>query len=76
MQLVQFGLILLTSVVLASAVPKPDEKKDRVIDRELSDKEHYNNEQHNAEYDHEAFLGEEAKTFNQLPPEESKRRLG
>jgi len=28
------------------------------------------------EYDHEAFLGEEAKTFDQLSAEESKRRLG
>lgn len=27
------------------------------------------------EYDHEAFLGEEAKTFDDLSPEESKQRL-
>lgn len=32
--------------------------------------------QHNPEYDHEAFLGEEAKSFEQLSPEESTRRLG
>ena len=27
------------------------------------------------DYDHEAFLGEEAKTFDDLTPEESKSRL-
>lgn len=41
----------------------------------LNDKEHYQNEEHNKEYDHEAFLGEEAKTFDQLTPEESQKRL-
>lgn len=69
--------VILLLAVVTSAVPKPDDKKDRVIDRELSDKEHFQNEQHNTQYDHEAFLGEdEAKTFAQLPPEESRRRLG
>lgn len=41
----------------------------------MSDKAHYEHEAHNPEYDHEAFLGEDAKTFDQLTPEESKRRL-
>ncbi|XP_014259839.1 calumenin-B [Cimex lectularius] len=31
---------------------------------------------HNVEYDHEAFLGEEAKSFDSLSPEESRKRLG
>nr|CAD7592690.1 unnamed protein product [Timema genevievae] len=44
--------------------------------QELSDQEHYQHEEHNAQYDHEAFLGEDAKTFDQLTPEESRRRLG
>ena len=47
--------------------------------KDLSEEEHYNGDQfeHNEEYDHEAFLGkEEAKSFDQLPPEEAKRRLG
>ncbi len=39
-----------------------------------------NNDQkveHNTEYDHEAFLGvEEAKKFDKLSIEESKKRLG
>ncbi|KAJ8974657.1 hypothetical protein NQ317_018876 [Molorchus minor] len=58
------------------ALPKEEGHQDRAFNRELSDKEHFENEHHNPEYDHEAFLGEEAKTFNELPPEESKRRLG
>ncbi|XP_076578137.1 calumenin-A [Chaetodon auriga] len=55
---------------------KPTEKKSRVHDEEpLSHLEHDDNK--NYEYDHEAFLGQdEAKTFDHLPPEESKRRLG
>lgn len=42
----------------------------------MSSEDHYINSQHNPAYDHEAFLGEEAKTFDQLTPEESTRRLG
>lgn len=59
-----------------SAIPKPDEK--RVLDNDiLSHAKHYENEEHNKQYDHEAFLGEdEAKTFDELTPEESRRRLG
>lgn len=42
----------------------------------MSDQEHFIKSHHNPEYDHEAFLGEDAKSFNQLSPEESTRRLG
>ncbi|XP_060532016.1 calumenin [Cylas formicarius] len=73
----KFGVILLLSLLtIIYGLPKDETSKERVYDRELSDKQHFENEQHNPEYDHEAFLGEEAKTFDQLPPEESKRRLG
>ena len=45
--------------------------------QKLSDQMHEENGEHNNDYDHEAFLGrEEAKTFDQLTPEESKERLG
>ncbi len=54
---------------------KPTEKKSRVHEEPLSRLVHDDNK--NYDYDHEAFLGqEEAKTFEHLPPEESKRRLG
>ncbi len=42
----------------------------------MSSHKHFENEEHNADYDHEAFLGDEAKAFDQLSPEESKERLG
>ncbi|KAG5887965.1 hypothetical protein JTB14_035040 [Gonioctena quinquepunctata] len=69
-------LALFIFVAIISALPKEEAHSDRVYNRDLSDKEHFENEHHNPEYDHEAFLGEDAKTFDQLPPEESKRRLG
>ncbi|XP_013915286.1 PREDICTED: calumenin-like [Thamnophis sirtalis] len=58
------------------AQSKPTEKKDRVHhDSQLSDKVHDDGQ--NFDYDHDAFLGvDEAKTFDQLTPEESKERLG
>ncbi|XP_012279956.1 calumenin [Orussus abietinus] len=69
---------ILLAIVLAQAIPKPEEdhKSTRVLDAELSKQEHFIHSQHNPEYDHEAFLGEDAKTFDQLSPEESTRRLG
>lgn len=65
-------LVVLTAIVLAT--PKP---RDRVVkDPELSDLEHGQDEDHNKEYDHEAFLGkEEAHKYDELTPEESKARL-
>lgn len=44
-------------------------------DEPPSNREH--NDAENLDYDHKAFLGqEEAKTFDQLIPKESKERLG
>uniref|UniRef100_T1JLL4 Reticulocalbin-3 n=1 Tax=Strigamia maritima TaxID=126957 RepID=T1JLL4_STRMM len=69
------GLLLFMAVGLA--IPKPDDQSNRIVDKPLSTEKHYGmEEEHNADYDHEAFLGEqEAKTFDQLSPEESKERL-
>lgn len=61
----------------AVAIPKPEEvlTHNRVVD-ELSHAKHFQDETHNKQYDHDAFLGEEeAKTFDELSPEESQRRL-
>ena len=47
--------------------------------RDLSEEDHYPGDEpdHNTDYDHEAFLGkEDAERFDQLAPEEAKRRLG
>lgn len=66
------------AVLLCAAVAhgKPTLRKERVLrDPELSRQAHEDNK--SFQYDHEAFLGkEEAKTFDQLTPEESKDRLG
>ncbi|KAK7602534.1 hypothetical protein V9T40_008123 [Parthenolecanium corni] len=59
---------------LTFAIPKQEETNHKIAN-DLGNKEHYQNEEHNKEYDHEAFLGEEAKTFDQLTPEESQKRL-
>ncbi|XP_035674454.1 calumenin-like [Branchiostoma floridae] len=69
-------LLLVVLTTLTFAIPKPtDGKKDRVVDKPLSEQDHYG-DNHNSDYDHEAFLGEDAHTFDQLDPEESKKRLG
>lgn len=69
-------LFMCIAICLVYASSKPMEKKDRVHhDEPLSNKEH--NDAEDFDYDHEAFLGEEeAKTFEQLTPEQSKERLG
>lgn len=72
-------LLLILGSVQAGILPTvtQDEHKSRVLDPLLSEQDHFKDLQHNVEYDHEAFLGaEEAKTFDHLTPEESKRRLG
>uniref|UniRef100_A0A670ZNJ5 Reticulocalbin 3 n=2 Tax=Pseudonaja textilis TaxID=8673 RepID=A0A670ZNJ5_PSETE len=67
--------LLTVCLVWAQAKPPPD-KKDRVHHgQDLSD--HPHDDSQDFHYDHEAFLGkEDAKTFDQLTPEESKERLG
>ncbi|TWW76394.1 Calumenin-B Precursor [Takifugu flavidus] len=68
-------LVMCFALCVVYATSKPTEKKDRVHHEDpLSNLEHDDAE--NFDYDHEAFLGqEEAKTFDQLTPEESKERL-
>jgi len=60
---------------LSQAASLDNEKDhDRVIHgKPLSDKEH---DDYDHEYDHDAFLGDEASEFDDLTPEESQRRLG
>lgn len=69
-------LLMCFALCVVYATSKPTEKKDRVHhDAQLSSKEH--DDGANFDYDHDAFLGEEeAKSFDDLTPEESKNRLG
>ncbi|XP_029353885.1 reticulocalbin-1 isoform X2 [Echeneis naucrates] len=70
------GLLCAALLCATVAQGKPTLKKERVHhEPELSRQAHEDNKSY--QYDHEAFLGkEEAKTFDQLTPEESKDRLG
>uniref|UniRef100_A0A6M2DZT0 Reticulocalbin-3 n=1 Tax=Xenopsylla cheopis TaxID=163159 RepID=A0A6M2DZT0_XENCH len=73
------ALVILAFSTSAFGIHKPEDGEHhvpRVLDP-LSKTAHVDGEEHDAKYDHEAFLGEdEAKTFDQLPAEESRRRLG
>ncbi|XP_076310701.1 calumenin-like isoform X2 [Tachypleus tridentatus] len=73
-----FLFIVILLMAIGLAVPNPDNEKKRVVNKPLSDEQHYGDDaEHNVDYDHEAFLGEdEARTFENLTPEESKKRLG
>lgn len=72
--MLKFVLVLLC-ITAVLAIPKPDEK--RPNEHDSNHIKHFDEDHHNVQYDHEAFLGEdESKTFDQLPPEESRRRLG
>lgn len=65
------------ALLLPSVLGGPTEHPTRGPPKDLSDQEHYEGDGHNADYDHEAFLGkDQAKEFDNLTPEESKRRLG
>lgn len=65
---------LLVTCVLSR--PQQEKKgKDRVFEGKVSTEDHFKGEEHNADYDHEAFLGDEKKTYDQLTPEESRERL-
>ncbi|XP_076472167.1 calumenin-like isoform X2 [Babylonia areolata] len=69
-------LSLVLAVLAACTIAVPTDKKQRSLDKSLSDIDHEENGEHNADYDHDAFLGhEDKKTFDQLSPEESKERL-
>jgi len=76
MLLVTVSVVCLLFGHSAMAIPKPDEVP---AHHGLDHLAHTNHLQdaHDAQYDHEQFLGEDqAKTFDQLAPEESRRRLG
>lgn len=64
-------LLMCFLLCVAHGNSKPTEQKTRVVHR----LPHLDNSNH--DYDHKAFLGQDqAETFEHLPPEESRRRLG
>lgn len=69
---------MLFCCVYSTAIPKPDEASTQHHNLDhLVHTNHLQNPNHDNKYDHDQFLGEDqAKTFDQLAPEESRRRLG
>lgn len=67
-----------TLTLLTLTQPGDDKQRHHRGPKDLSNEPHYSPEaKHNPDYDHEAFLGkEQAERFDQLPPEEARRRLG
>lgn len=68
---------LLAFVCVCVWADEESKKSDRpkVHKDELSDKEHFPEGEHSSEYDHEAFLGDQKQEFDELSPEEAKKRL-
>ena len=67
--------VTISSIIVSGRAASLDSDSDRVLKgRPLSDHEHNDDLDH--DYDHEAFLGDEAAEFDELSPEESQRRLG
>ena len=74
-RMVQMQLLWTVAICLALAVAVPTQEKRVHRHSDLSD--HAHDDTQGYQYDHEAFLGkEDAKTFDQLTPGESKERLG
>lgn len=76
--LVSSCLLLFYGCVRSTAIPKPDEASasHHNLDH-MAHVNHLQNPSHDNKYDHDQFLGEDqAKTFDQLLPDESRRRLG
>lgn len=70
--------IVVVVMLFMSCFARPQQEKkgkERVFEGKVSNEEHFKGDEHNTEYDHEAFLGDEKKTYDQLTPEESKERL-
>lgn len=75
------SLLVLPTLIISAALGSEAPKKahDRVVHtKEFSDHAHYDDEgEHEEDYDHDAFLGEElSDEFDRLDPDESVRRLG
>ncbi|XP_026520576.1 reticulocalbin-1 [Notechis scutatus] len=69
------GLMLILCIHRSFGVPTFRKERAIRLDPELGNRQHEENQ--SFQYDHEAFLGkEDAKTFDQLSPQESQERLG
>ncbi|XP_052846989.1 calumenin-B [Drosophila gunungcola] len=72
-------LLLVAAVVISAASGSsiPEEVPYNPLELDSLHGKHFDGGEHNAQFDHEAFLGpDESKKFDNLTPEESRRRLG
>jgi len=74
-----FSIIILCLTITQQANVHSVHTHERETDGAFSprDHSHYEGEEHNVEFDHEAILGstKDAEEFDHLPPEEAKKRL-
>lgn len=68
--------VIVTISVGSTSVDGNPNAKDSVVEKLQTQQQHFRGEEHNPNYDHEAFLGQEAEEFDNLTQEESQRRLG
>lgn len=70
-------LLVVALAAAASASSIPEEVPHNPLEHDSLHAKHFDGGEHNAQFDHEAFLGpDESKKFDSLTPEESRRRLG
>lgn len=69
-------LVFIIVINAITAIPKPDDIADKSMQYDPLHDGHFDDGHHNVQYDHEQFLGDESKNFDQFSPDESKRRLG
>ena len=71
------AILLLAFFCICFGAEKDSKTSDRpkVHKDDLSDKEHFPEGEHSSEYDHEAFLGDQKQEFDELSPDEAKKRL-
>lgn len=79
----EIQMLLLLVVAAAAAISGatassiPEDVAHNPLEHDSLHKKHFDGGEHNAQFDHEAFLGpDESKKFDGLTPEESRRRLG
>ena len=76
MSVTRILVVCLLAVVLGcscaeeAGTDRPNVHKDNLVN-----KEHFPEGEHDEEYDHEAFLGDQKEEFDELSPEEAKKRL-
>nr|AFI26259.1 supercoiling factor variant A [Drosophila melanogaster]AFI26261.1 supercoiling factor variant C [Drosophila melanogaster] len=76
-QMLLLVVALTAAISGASASSIPEELPHNPLEHDPLHPRHFDGGEHNAQFDHEAFLGpDESKKFDSLTPEESRRRLG